>query len=100
MVIDWRATVAIAALFAFLAIRNASPHFPRLPSLHHSAHNVPSNPGHRPHFDSERLQWSAPAGIFSPFPPVAISTQLIAFLQPPSKLQSKGFHYNRPPPAC
>jgi len=95
-----RSTIAMVALFALLVIRNASPHLPPLPSLHHSAHNVASNPAHRPHFDSERLQWSAPASIFLPFPLSAVATQLNATSQPYSKLQSKGFRYNRPPPVC
>lgn len=98
--ISLRATIAITALFGLLVIRSASPQFPRLPSLHLSARNVALNQGHRPHFDSERIQWSAPASVFFPYPPAAVSTNLTVTLEPFSKLRTKGFRYNRPPPFC
>jgi hypothetical protein len=92
--------IAIAALFGLLAIRSASPHFPWLSSVHLSTRNVVLNQGHRPHFDSERIQWSAPARVFFFYAPAAVATKLSAFLEPSSKLQTKGFRYNRPPPVC
>lgn len=96
----FHSTIAIVALFALLVIRSASPHFLHLPSLHLSARNVALNPGHRPHFDSERLQWSAPVSVFFSYPPAAVSTSLTASLQVSFKLRTKGFRYNRPPPIC
>lgn len=92
-----RSTIAITALFGLLVIRSASPHFPR-PSFSLSARNVALNQGHRPHFDSERIQWSAPASVFFPYPPAAVTTHPSASLQSFSRLRTKGFRYNRPPP--
>ena len=94
-----RAILAFAALFALLVIRIAPPDFPRLPSLHHSSVNTVSSHDQRPHFDSEGMQWSAPIGHFLPFLPAAESAHLSPASQPWSAVQTKGFHYNRPPPA-
>jgi hypothetical protein len=91
--------LAFAALFALLVIRTAPPDFPRLPSLHQSSVNTVSGHHERPRFDSDGLQWSAPVGHFLPFPPAADSAHLTPVPQLCSALQSKGFHYNRPPPA-
>lgn len=99
-VISLRATIAITALFGLLVIRSIAPHFPRLPSFHLSARNVALSQGHRPHFDSERIEWSAPANAFFPYPPAGVAAILTASLQPSSKLRTKGFRYNRPPPVC
>lgn len=94
-----RAILVFAALVALLLIRTAAPDFPKPPSLHHSSVNAVSSHEQRPHFDSEGLQWSAPVGHFLPFPPAAESAHLTPAFQPWSALQTKGFHYNRPPPA-
>jgi hypothetical protein len=94
-----QAFLAFAALFALLVIRNAPPHFPNPPSLHHSSFNSVSTHDQRPRFDSGGLQWSAPVSHFLPFPPAAESAHLTPIPQLWSVLQSKGFHYNRPPPA-
>jgi hypothetical protein len=93
-----RAILAFAALFALLVVRIAVPDFPKPPSLHHSSISTVSDHGQRPHFDSERLQWSAPVTHFLPFPPAFESAHLIPTSQLWSALQTKGFHYNRPPP--
>ena len=92
------AFLAFAALFALLAIRTAPPDFPRT-SLHHSSFNAVSSHDERPRFDSSGLQWSAPVGHFLPFPPAADYAHLTPSPQLWSALQSKGFHYNRPPPS-
>jgi hypothetical protein len=94
-----QALFAFAALFALLVIRNIPPDFPNPPSLHHSSVTDVSNYGHRPHFDSDGLQWSAPVSHFLPIPPAAESAHLTPAPQLWSALQTKGFHYNRPPPA-
>lgn len=93
-----RGMVALAALFAFLTIRNAPPHFPQQPSIHHTSVKAVFNAGHRPHFDSDRLQWSAPAKALLPFSLAAESLRLSPASQGLSVLQTKGFRYNRPPP--
>lgn len=89
---------ALMALFALLVMRNAPPEISQLPSLHHSSLRSVSNHGHRPHFDSDASQWSAPVSHFLPFPPVAESAHLAFSSQEFSSFQAKGFHYNRPPP--
>jgi hypothetical protein len=93
-----QAFLAFAALFALLAIRSAPPNFPRT-SLQHSSVNAISSHDERPRFDSSGAQWSAPVGHFLPFPPAADSAHLAPVPQLCSALQSKGFRYNRPPPA-
>jgi len=90
--------IALAAVFAFLAIRNVPPKFPQRPSIHHSSINAVFNHGHRPHFDSDRPQWSSPAKAFFPFSPAAESQDLNSASQGLSALRTKGFRYNRPPP--
>lgn len=94
-----RAVLAFAAFFALLLIPTAPPDSPKAASLHHSSISAVSRHQQRPHFDSEGLQWSAPAGHFLPFPPAAESAHLIPTTRLWSALQAKGFHYNRPPPA-
>ena len=96
---DTRAILACAALLSLLAIRTAPPDFPKPSSVQHSSIKTVSSQDQRPHFDSEGLQWSAPVGDFLPFPPAAESAHLIPTSQLWSSLQTKGFHYNRPPPA-
>lgn len=97
--IGTRVFLAFAALFALLVVRTATPNFTKPLSVHHSSVNTVSSHTQRPHFDSDGWQWSAPVGHFLPFPPVSESAHLTAASQPWSALQTKGFHYNRPPPA-
>jgi hypothetical protein len=91
-------TVALAALFAFLVIRNTPPHFLPQPSLHQSSIYSVFSHGHKPHFDSDRFQWSAPGKAFVPFPLAAESSYSSPASQVLSALQTEGFRYNRPPP--
>jgi hypothetical protein len=93
-----REMIALAAVFAFLVIRNVPPNFPQRPSIHHSSISAVFNHGHRPHFDSDRLQWSSPAKMFFPFSPAGDAQDLNSASQVLSALQTKGFRYNRPPP--
>jgi hypothetical protein len=93
-----QAFLACAALFALLVIRTAPPDFPRPPSLHQSSVDSVSSHNERPRFDWGGSQWSAPVSHFLPFPPVAYSAHSTPVPQLWSVLQSKGFHYNRPPP--
>ena len=94
----FQAVVAFATLFALLAIRNAPPDFLKLPSLHHSSISVVSNHTQRPHFDFDGLEWSPPVSVFLPFPPTAEPAHLTSCAQRLSPFETKGFHYNRPPP--
>lgn len=90
--------VASAALFAFLVIRNAPPHCPPHLSIPRSSIKAALHQGHRPHFDSDRFEWSAPAKAFLPYSPGAESPCLNCVSQVASALQTEGTHYNRPPP--
>jgi hypothetical protein len=89
----------IVAIFALLAARNVPPDFPPVSSHDFSIRAVSSH-DHRPHFDFNGLQWTAPVSVFLPLPPVAMSSRLAAVSQLVSTIQTKGFHYNRPPPIC
>jgi len=92
------ALLVFAAAFALLAARDFQPRFPQGPSIH-SAINALSTRQDRPRFDSNNLQWSAPVQGYLPLPPATAAPQLALSLQSTSGLQTKGFHYNRPPPA-
>ena len=92
-----RAVVASAMLFAVLAARNVPPHFPKAPGVR-SAVSDNSHHDQRPRFDNSGSKWSAPADSFLPDPPAAESAHLAPTPQLFSTLQTKGFHYNRPPP--
>lgn len=93
-----RTALAFAALFAILAARSASPHLPGMPG-DHSTVSADSAHDQRPRFDSSNAGWSAPTESFLLFPPTAESTHLAATSQLFSTIQTKGFHFNRPPPA-
>lgn len=93
-----RGMIALAAVFAFLVIRNSPPNFPQRLSIHQSSVTAVFNHGYRLHFDSDRLHWSSPAKTFFPFSPSARSQDLNSASQVLSALRTKGFRYNRPPP--
>jgi hypothetical protein len=92
-----RAVLASVALVAIFAAREVATDFPRATDLA-SAISADAHHDQRPRFDNSGSQWSAPAAIFVPFPPSAESTPLTLAAQFPSTLQTKGFHFNRPPP--
>lgn len=93
------ALAAFAVLSAFLIARNVPPRFPKAPA-HYSSISAVSGHHQRPHFDSDGSQWIAPVRSFQPFPPTAIATSLPSASQLFSTLETKGFHYDRPPPAA
>jgi len=65
-----------------------------------SEHSIAADSHHdqRPRFDSRVLGWSAPIAAFVLVPPNAEPLNL-AVAQPVFfTLQTKGFHFNRPPP--
>ena len=92
-----RAALASVALFAVLAARNVPPHFPSASRVH-SAANVDSHHDQRPRFDNSGSKWSAPVDSFQPVPPTPESARLTPAPRLFSTLQTKGFHFNRPPP--
>lgn len=98
-----RIAVVLAGLFAFLVARNVPPGFPRLSSPHTAispdSHHSTSDHDRRPRFDNDGSHWSAPVHSFRPGPPSAESPHLASAEPFLYRLPSKGFHYNRPPPA-
>lgn len=89
--------LASVALLAVLAARNVLPQFPKAPG-DHSALSADSHHDQRPRFDHTGSQWSVPSDGFLSVPPTAESAHLTLAPQLFSALQTKGFHYNRPPP--
>jgi hypothetical protein len=92
-----RAALASIALLAVLAARNVPPHFRSVSSVH-SAACADSQHDQRPRFDNSGSKWSAPVDSFRPVPPAAESADLAPASRLFSTLQTKGFHFNRPPP--
>jgi hypothetical protein len=93
-----RAFLAFTALFALLAARSVAPNFPQLLS-HHASISAASQHDQKPRFDCDGLQWVAPSGSFLLTPPAMETTSVRLESQLLSTLQTKGFHYNRPPPS-
>jgi len=92
-----RAVLAFAALFALLAARDAPPQFPKVPGVR-STVSANFHRDQRPRFDNSGSKWSAPAESFPLFPPTAESAHLTPTPQVFSARQTKGAHFNRPPP--
>jgi len=92
-----RVLLASVALFAVLAARNTPPDFSKAPSIH-SAFSSASHHDQRLRFDRDGSTWSAPPNSVRPMPPAVGSAHLGPAPRLLSKLQPKGFHYNRPPP--
>jgi hypothetical protein len=92
-----RAVLASVALLAIFAAREVPTDFPHATDLA-STSSADTHHDQRPRFDNSGSQWSAPAAIFVPFPPSAESAHLTFAPKFPSTLQTKGFHFNRPPP--
>jgi RNA polymerase sigma-70 factor, ECF subfamily len=92
-----RALLASAALLAILAARDVPPNFPQALGVH-STISADSLHDQRPRFDNCGSDCSAPADSFLPVPPTAESSHVTPAPQLLSTLQTKGFHFNRPPP--
>ena len=92
-----RAALASVTLVTLLAARNVPPDFPQTPSVG-SRVSATLHHDQRPRFDNSGLKWSTPTGDFLPDPLVVESAHLAPAPQFFSTLQSKGFHFNRPPP--
>jgi hypothetical protein len=95
--IGLRTVLASLALFAVLAARNVAPDFSKAPCGHSTVSDA-SHHDQRPRFDDSGSKWNAPAGAFQLLPPTGEAAHLTPTLQLFSRLQIKGFHYNRPPP--
>lgn len=95
----FHAMLGLAAICALLVSRNLPPDFHAATSAHYSAVRAVRSHDQRPRFNCDGLKWSVPASRFVALPPRAESAHLTAPSQAFSALQTKGFHYNRPPPA-
>jgi len=93
-----RVIPALAALLALVVARNVPPQFTRVASPQHSAISAIARHQQRPRFDSATSHWSGPVARFLPFAPTTESAHTAPAPQLSSTLQTKGFHYNRPPP--
>lgn len=89
--------VAIA-LFALLTARSVPPDFPGAPGFHTSIHSV-SHHQQRPRFNCETPNWSVATATVTPAPPDAESAHVFPSHDFLSTFSTKGFRFNRPPPA-
>jgi hypothetical protein len=91
-----RVVVASVALFSIFAARSTPSQFPDAPANH--SIGADSHHEQRPRFDRGAFSWSAPVAAFVLLPPSAEPPNLTPASQVTSTLQTKGFHFNRPPP--
>jgi hypothetical protein len=94
-----RLLIGSAALVAVLIARNILPEFPKSPSIQ-CVVSIIAHHDQRPRFDHHGPEWSAVSQISAIFPSVAEPVTAALHPQLLSTVQTKGFHYNRPPPAC
>jgi hypothetical protein len=94
----WVATVpALLVLTSLLVAQNISLEFPRAPSPRQCSMNARSTLGQTQRFDSDGMQWIAPVGAFVMVPSEEGANWALT-QQPLPAIQTKGFHFNRPPP--
>jgi hypothetical protein len=91
-----RSVLASILLFGLLAARDVPSHFFCASGFHSASSD--SHHDQRPRFDHAAWDWSAPVGTFFLFPPAGESAHLMPSPRLFSTLQTKGFHFNRPPP--
>jgi len=93
----WIATVpAFVVLSSLLVAQNVPLEFPSASVVQYSI-SARSTHGQTQRFDSDGLQWTASVGAFLTFPLTErlkcnFTQQLLA------AIQTKGLHFNRPPP--
>jgi hypothetical protein len=90
-------TIAVAALFALLAVRNAEPEFSALNTTHYSVVNAPSHDP-KPRFNCDTEDWTLPVRGVLTLPTITESLRRPFAARFAPMLQTKGFPYNRPPP--
>ena len=94
-----QAGLACVALFAVLAARNVPPDFFKSPCIHSSI-SAASHHDQRPRFVHSSSEWGVPDNNSLRVPPADKSAHLTPAPQPFFTPQTKGLHYNRPPPIC
>jgi hypothetical protein len=92
-----RVLLASLVLFAIFAARGVAPDFTRALNSH-SLVVADSHHDQRPRFDDSGYRWSEPAAAFELLVPTAKLAGLILAPKVFSPIQTKGFHFNRPPP--
>jgi hypothetical protein len=88
---------ALLVLSSFLVAQNVSLEFPRAPSAPQCSISEGSTHGQTQRFDSDGMQWIAPVGAFVIIPSAEGANWALT-QQPLPAIQTKGFHFNRPPP--
>lgn len=87
------------ALFALLMVRCLPRDFHGSAEPHRSAHSA-SSYDHRPRFNCETPNWSIPIGTAMPAPPDRESAYFMPAHEFLPNFSTKGFRFNRPPPAA
>jgi hypothetical protein len=94
----WVATVpALLVLSSLLVAQNVPLEFPRTPSVRQCSISAGSIHGQTQRFESDGMQWIAPVGAFV-IVPFTEGANWALTQQPLPAIQTKGFHFNRPPP--
>jgi hypothetical protein len=91
--------LGIVAVFALLVGRSVPPDFASASVLHSSVIHTFASHHQRPRFNCDASKWTVPANFFVALPPAGEAAPIGLSPQLFSNLQTKGFHYNRPPPA-
>jgi hypothetical protein len=93
----------VALIGALIVARSVPPEFDKLASPlvtissnHNRGHSLHDQ---RPRFDNNGFQWITPVSNFHQVSSDAESAHLATVVLLPYSQQTKGFHYNRPPPA-
>jgi hypothetical protein len=92
-----QAVLASVALSAVLVARSIPPSFSLRSSVSASISAI-THHDQRPRFDHNQAQWNTPRDTFLLAPPAPESVHVTTELQLVVTLNTKGFHYNRPPP--
>jgi len=94
-----RALLVSVVLLGVLAARDVPPQFLDVIGTHATI-SADSHHDQRPRFDNNASRWSAPAADFALFLPTAKSAEIRTAPKLFRTLESKGFHFNRPPPVA
>lgn len=94
----WIAAVAALTLLSSVLVAQNSPEFPQAASVRQSSISAGPVRCQTQRFDSDGLQWTAPLSN-SVILPSARSANWNITEQLLPAIETKGFHFNRPPPA-
>jgi len=91
------ATSALVVLSSLLVAQYVSLEFPRVPSDRQCSISADSPHARAERFDTEGLQWIAPAGTVVILPSSGRASGTLTLPLLPT-IRIKGFHFSRPPP--